>query len=191
MRNRNIAEYQKPWLRLCPHVFDFIWKGRKYQNSLPCTAYFKINNNLDNRGLRLSMKILKQLQSLLSMMGVYQNLSPQQITKYEVYLHEHVHYHGDFIVFQKLSFHSSTQTQQHHNLKKKMPTLKQGSRKKKTQPVIWDKQIPFQASNCSCLHAHWAKSQTSHISIQSSWITDYFSRYIPVFRDYRDCIQRL
>ena len=37
------------------------------------------------------MKILKQLQSLLSMMGVYQNLSPQQITKYEVYLHEPVH----------------------------------------------------------------------------------------------------
>ena len=66
-------------------------KGENIKTTFPCTAYFKNNNNLDNRVLRLSMKILKQLQSLLSMMGVYQNLSPQQITKYEVYLHEHVH----------------------------------------------------------------------------------------------------
>ena len=64
-------------------------KGENIKTPLPYTAYFKINNNLDNRGLRLSMKILKQLQSLLSMMGVYQNFSPQQITKYEVYLDEH------------------------------------------------------------------------------------------------------
>ena len=64
-------------------------KGENIKTPLPYTKYFKINNNLDNRGLRLSMKILKQLQSLLSMMGVYQNFSPQQITKYEVYLDEH------------------------------------------------------------------------------------------------------
>ena len=49
-----------------------------------------------------------------------------------------------------------------------------GLEEKKSQPVIWDKQTPFQASNCSCLHAQWAKSQASHISIQSSWFTDYF-----------------
>ena len=53
-----------------------------------------------------------------------------------------------------------------------------GLEEKKSQPVIWDKQTPFQASNCSCLHAHWAKSQASHISIQSSWFTDYFCRLI-------------
>ena len=141
-------------------------KGENIKTPLPCTAYFKINNNLDNRGLRLSMKILKQLLII----------AVEPSTDYQIWnipTWTCTLYHGDFIVFQKLSFHSSTQTQQHHNLKK-MPTLKQGSRKKKTQPVIWDKQIPFQASNCSCLHAHWAKSQTSHIWIQSSWITDYF-----------------
>ena len=52
------------------------------------------------------------------------------------------------------------------------------ARGKKSQPVIWDKQTPFQASNCSCLHAHWAKSQASHISIQSRGFTDYFCRLI-------------
>ena len=26
-----------------------------------------------------------------------------------------------------------------------------GLEEKKSQPVIWDKQTPFQASNCSCL----------------------------------------
>ena len=115
------------------------------------------------------MNILKQLQSLLSMMGVYQYLRPQWITKYM--------YHGDFIVFQKLSFHSSTEIQQHSNFQKHLLTVAE-LEEKKSQSVVWDKQTPFQASNCSCFHAHWAKSQTSHISIQSSWFTDYFSRLI-------------
>ena len=129
-----------------------------------------INNNLDNRGLRPSMKILKQLQSLLSMMGVYQNLSPQQITKYEVYLHEHVNCTTVTSLYSKNSVFIPPHKHSNTIILKKNAHLEAGLEKKKTQPVIWDKQIPFQASKCSCLHAHWAKSQTSHISIQSSWI---------------------
>ena len=95
------------------------------------------------------MKILKQLQSLLSMMGVYQNLSLQQITKYEVYLHEPVHCTTvtSLYNFQKLSFHSSTQTRQHHNLKKKMPTLKQGSRKKRPNQLSGTSRFPSRQAN--------------------------------------------
>ena len=58
MRNRRISEALKGSVHMYLILFE---KGENIKTPLPCTAYFKINNNLDNRGLRLPLKILKQL----------------------------------------------------------------------------------------------------------------------------------
>ena len=75
-------------------VIPLFEKGENIKTPLPYNTYFKINNNLDN---------LKFFEAVHEPTCTYMYM-----------------YHGDFIVyFQKLSFHSSTQTQQHHNFKKK------------------------------------------------------------------------
>ena len=50
-------------------------------------------------------------------------------------------YHGDFIVFQKLSFHSSTEIQQHSNFQKNLLTVP-GLEEKRTNQLSGTSRLP-------------------------------------------------